>query len=70
MFVRLGSGLRPWLPAALSNGLTTVGLLAMVLGTSRGISYMTYHNEARTRLWLNKDAPVPRGVQGAGRIFG
>jgi transposase InsO family protein len=31
--------------------------------------YMTYHNEARTHLSLNKDAPVPREVQGVGRIF-
>jgi transposase InsO family protein len=32
-------------------------------------SYMTYYNEARTHLSLNKDAPVPREVQGVGRIF-
>ena len=32
-------------------------------------SYMIYHNEARTHLSLNKDAPVPRVVQGDGRIF-
>jgi hypothetical protein len=32
-------------------------------------SYLTYHNEARTHLSLNKDAPVPRAVQGVGRIF-
>ena len=32
-------------------------------------SYMTYHNEARTHLSLNKDTPVPRAVQGDGRIF-
>ncbi len=32
-------------------------------------SYMTYHNEARTHLSLNKDAPVPRTVQGVGKIF-
>jgi transposase InsO family protein len=32
-------------------------------------SYMTYHNEARTHLSLNKDSPVPRAVQGVGRIF-
>jgi transposase InsO family protein len=32
-------------------------------------SYMTYHNEARTHLSLNKDAPVPRAVQGVGRVF-
>ena len=32
-------------------------------------SYMTYHNEARTHLSLNKDAPIPREVQSVGRIF-
>jgi transposase InsO family protein len=32
-------------------------------------SYMAYHNEARTHLSLNKDAPVPREVQGVGRII-
>jgi transposase InsO family protein len=32
-------------------------------------SYMRYHNEARTHLSLNKDAPIPREVQGVGRIF-
>jgi transposase InsO family protein len=32
-------------------------------------SYLTYHNEARTHLSLNKDAPVPRVVQGVGQIF-
>jgi transposase InsO family protein len=32
-------------------------------------SYMTYHNEARTHLSLTKDAPVPRPVQGLGRIL-
>ena len=31
-------------------------------------SYMTYYNEARTHLSLNKDAPIPREVQGVGRI--
>lgn len=34
MFKRLRSGLWSWLPLTLSNGLTTVGLLAMILGTS------------------------------------
>ena len=33
------------------------------------LSYMTYYNEARTHLSLNKDAPVSREVQGAGPIF-
>jgi hypothetical protein len=33
------------------------------------LSYMTYHNEARTHLLLNKDAPVPSKVQSIGRIF-
>jgi hypothetical protein len=33
------------------------------------LSYMTYHNEARTHLSLDKDAPIPREVQGAGPIF-
>jgi transposase InsO family protein len=32
-------------------------------------SYMTYCNEARTHLSLDKDAPIPRKVQGVGRIF-
>ena len=32
------------------------------------LSYMTYYNEARTHLSLDKDAPIPREVQGAGRI--
>src|SRR6266403_4354976 len=32
-------------------------------------SYLTYHNEARTHLSLDKDASVPRAVQGVGRIF-
>jgi hypothetical protein len=32
-------------------------------------SYMTFYNEARTRLSLYKDAPIPREVQGVGRIF-
>jgi transposase InsO family protein len=32
-------------------------------------SYMAYHNEARTHLSLDKDAPVPREVQGVGRII-
>jgi hypothetical protein len=30
---------------------------------------MTYHYEARTHLSLDKDAPIPREVQGVGRIF-
>jgi hypothetical protein len=33
------------------------------------LSYLTYHNAARTHLSLNKDAPVSREVQGVGRIF-
>ena len=33
------------------------------------LSYMTSYNEARTHLSLNKDAPIPREVQGVGRIF-
>jgi transposase InsO family protein len=33
------------------------------------LSYMTYYNEACTHLSLNKDAPVPREVQGVGRIL-
>jgi hypothetical protein len=32
------------------------------------LSYMTYYNEARTHLSLTKDAPIPREVQGVGRI--
>ena len=30
---------------------------------------MTYHNGARTHLSLDKDAPIPREVQGDGRRF-
>jgi transposase InsO family protein len=33
------------------------------------LSYMAYHNEARTHLSLNKDAPIPREVQSVGPIF-
>ena len=33
------------------------------------LSYMTYHNDARTHLSLNKDAPIPREVQSIGQIF-
>ena len=32
-------------------------------------SYMTYYNDARTHLSLNKDAPIPREVQSIGQIF-
>jgi transposase InsO family protein len=32
------------------------------------LSYMTYHNEARTHLSLNKDAPVSRKIQRVGRF--
>ena len=38
MFDRLRFGLRPWFPAAFSNGITTIGLVAMVLGTSAAVS--------------------------------
>src|SRR3954468_18188722 len=31
------------------------------------LSYMTYYNDARTRLSLHPDAPVPRAVETAGR---
>ena len=31
------------------------------------LSYLTYHNEARTHLSLDKDAPIPREVSGVGR---
>jgi hypothetical protein len=34
------------------------------------LSYMTYYNEARTHLSLDKEAPIPRQVQGVGRIYG
>ena len=30
---------------------------------------MTYYNKARTHLSLDKDAPIPREVQSADRIF-
>jgi transposase InsO family protein len=33
------------------------------------LSYMKYYNGARTHLSLNKDAPIPRGVQAGGRIL-
>jgi transposase InsO family protein len=33
------------------------------------LSYMTYYNEARTHLSLDKDAPVPRSVERAGHIL-
>ena len=33
------------------------------------LSYLEYYNEARTHLSLNKDAPIPRAVQAAGRIL-
>jgi transposase InsO family protein len=33
------------------------------------LSYMNYHNETRTHLSLDKDAPLSRTVQGAGRIL-
>ena len=32
-------------------------------------SYQRYYNEARTHLWLSKDAPVPRAVQTVGSII-
>ena len=33
------------------------------------LSYMTYYNEARTHLSLNKDAPISRPTQSIGRII-
>jgi hypothetical protein len=33
------------------------------------LSYLTYHNEARTHLSLDKDAPIPREVSGVGWSF-
>jgi transposase InsO family protein len=33
------------------------------------LSYVTYHNGARTHLSLNKDAPIPRETQRIGQIF-
>jgi transposase InsO family protein len=33
------------------------------------LSYMTYHNEARTHLPLDKDVRILREVQGVGSIF-
>jgi transposase InsO family protein len=32
------------------------------------LSYMTYYHKAGTHLSLDKDAPIPREVQGVGRI--
>ena len=34
------------------------------------LSYMNYYNEVRTHLSLNKDAPISRAVDTAGRIIG
>ncbi|MEO6945837.1 MAG: hypothetical protein ABI150_04435 [Nitrobacter sp.] len=33
------------------------------------LSYMTYYNDARTHLSLNRDAPVPRAAEAIGRII-
>jgi hypothetical protein len=46
-------------------------ILSMVIMIERHVllSYMKYYNETRTRLSLNKDAPIPRAVQAAGRIL-
>ena len=33
------------------------------------LCYMTYYNDARTHLSLNKDAPIPRAAQSIGRIM-
>jgi transposase InsO family protein len=33
------------------------------------LSYMSYHNEARTHLSLNKDAPISRAVDPRGQII-
>jgi hypothetical protein len=33
------------------------------------LCYMTYYNEARTHLSLNKDAPISRRTQSIGRII-
>jgi hypothetical protein len=33
-------------------------------------SYMTYYNEARTHLSLNKDAPVSRAIHRNGALCG
>jgi hypothetical protein len=33
------------------------------------LSYMTYYNEARTHLSIDKGAPMPREVQSVGRIL-
>jgi hypothetical protein len=33
------------------------------------LSYMSYCNEARTHLSLNKDAPISRATQSTGRII-
>ena len=33
------------------------------------LSYMDYYNGARTHLSLNKDAPISRAVEAAGRIL-
>jgi hypothetical protein len=34
------------------------------------LSYMDYYNGTRTHLSLNKDAPISRAVETAGRILG
>ena len=54
------------------HALTTALSLAQVLDLpyhQMRLSDMAYRNEARTHLSLNKDAPVPRAVQGVGQIF-
>jgi hypothetical protein len=33
------------------------------------LSYMGYHNGTRTHLSLNKDAPISRAIENAGRII-
>ena len=41
-------------------------LASVIFGTC--CYHMTYHNEARTHLSLDKDAPIPREVQSVGWI--
>ncbi len=47
--------------------------LVVGIGASAGdhvlLSYMNYYNETRTHLSLDKDAPLSRTVQRAGRIL-
>jgi hypothetical protein len=40
-----------------------------MFGEVIGLSYMDYYNGTRTHLSLNKDAPISRAAEAAGRIL-